>query len=113
MHNVSLLVYSASDLATAKPFFRELIGGDPYVESAQYVGYKQGATEIGLVPSSDGREGALAYWDVDDIAERVRALVAAGGIVAQEVTDVGYGLLVASVKHPSGAIVGLRQQPRG
>ncbi|HTJ26172.1 MAG TPA: VOC family protein [Candidatus Limnocylindria bacterium] len=57
--------------------------------------------------------GAHAYWTVSDIAASVKALVAAGGTVVQEITDVGYGLLVASVKDPNGATVGLRQPPKG
>jgi len=70
--------------------------------------------EIGLVPAGDGREaGALAYWTVSDIEASVKALVAAGGTVVQEITDVAYGLLVASIKDPNGSIVGLRQPPKG
>lgn len=114
MKDVSLIVYPAADMAKAKQFFRELTGADPYVDSPQYVGYKNGDMEIGLVPNRDTREpGGLAYWTVSDIAASVKALVDAGGTVVQEVTDVGYGLLVASVKDPSGSIVGLRQPPKG
>jgi predicted enzyme related to lactoylglutathione lyase len=70
--------------------------------------------EIGLVPDAANRgPGALAYWTVNDIAASVAALVSAGGTVVQDVTDVAYGLLVASVKDPNGAIVGLRQPPKG
>ena len=114
MKDVSLIVYSVADLTTAKRFFRELTGTDPYVDGAQYVGYKSGDMEIGLVPNGDKREpGALACWTVSDIAASVKALIAAGGTVVQEITDVGYGLLVASVKDPNGATVGLRQPPKG
>ena len=68
--------------------------------------------EIGLVPGADKPEaGALAYWTVGDIAARVKALEAAGGTVVQAITDVAYGLLVATVKDPNGATVGLRQFP--
>lgn len=100
-------------MTAAKRFFRELCG-DPYADSARYVGYKSGDMEIGLVPSADKRDAAsaLPYWTVGDIAASVKALVAAGGTVVQEITDVGYGLLVASVKDPNGAIVGLRQPPK-
>lgn len=112
MKDVSLIVYPAADMAKAKQFFRELTGADPYVDSPQYVGYKNGDMEIGLVPNGDKREpGALAYWTVSDIAASVKALVDAGGTVVQDVTDVGYGLLVGSVKDPNGSIVGLRQPP--
>lgn len=113
MKDVSLIVYPAADMAAAKRFFRELTGTEPYADSPQYVGYKSGDVEIGLVPGGDKREpGGLAYWTVDDIAASVKALVAAGGTVVQEITDVAYGLLVASVKDPNGSIVGLRQPPK-
>jgi predicted enzyme related to lactoylglutathione lyase len=114
LKDVSLIIYPAADLTAAKRFFRELNGGDPYVDSPQYVGYKcNGGMEIGLIQNPDGRDAAgLAYWTVDDIAASVDALVAAGGTVAQPITDVAYGLLVASVKEPNGAIVGLRQVPK-
>lgn len=108
---VALIVYSAADLDAAKRFFRELTGSDPYADSPQYVGYKDGDVEIGLVPSADPA-GALAYWTVDDIEASVKSLVQAGGTIAQEIKNVGYGLLVASVKGPSGVTVGLRQFPK-
>lgn len=113
MKDVSLIIYPAPDLPAAKRFFRELIGADPYVDSPPYVGYKSGDTEIGLVPSADKDAGALAYWTVSDIAASLKALVSAGGTVVQDVTDVGYGMLVASIKEPNGATVGLRQPPTG
>ncbi|HEY0797809.1 MAG TPA: VOC family protein [Candidatus Baltobacteraceae bacterium] len=115
MTDVSLILYPVADMNAAKQFFGELIGAEPYVDGApQYVGYKSGATEIGLVPNGDQRESsALPYWDVSDIAGKVKELVAAGGAIVQEITDVGYGMLVASVKDPNGATVGLRQPPQG
>ncbi len=112
MKDVSLIVYPAADLIETKRFFRELTGADPYVDGSQYVGYKCGDMEIGLVPAGDKREpAALAYWTVSDIAASVQGLVGAGGTVVQEIVDVGYGMLVASVKAPNGATVGLRQPP--
>jgi len=112
LSDVSLIIYPAPDPAAAKRFFGELLGSEPYADSPQYIGYKHGDIEIGLVPSAPAEQGALPYWNVDDIAAKVDALVAAGGTIAQPVTDVGYGLLVASVKAPSGALVGLRQFPK-
>jgi len=112
--DVSLIIYPAADLPKAKQFFCELTGTDPYVDGSWYVGYKGGAVEIGLVPSGDNHEpGALAYWSVSDIAASVKGLIGAGGTVVQEITDVGQGMLVASVREPGGTIVGLRQPPAG
>ena len=114
MKDVSLIIYPAADMAKAKQFFRELIGADPYADSPQYVGYKNGDTEIGLVPNAGKLEpGGLAYWTVSDIAASVKSLEEAGGTVVQPITDVAYGLLVASVREPNGSIVGLRQPPKG
>ena len=112
MKDVSLIVYAATDMAAAKPFFRELLGTDPYADTPHYTGFKSGEVEIGLVPGgTNAHPGGLAYWTVDDIASSVKALVAAGGTIVQEVSDVASGLLVASVKDPNGSIVGLRQFP--
>ena len=114
MNDVSLIVYPAADLAAAKRFFRALLGTDPYAESPQYVGYRTGDMEIGLIPNREQRESApLPYWAVSDVAASVKALEDAGGTVVQPIADVGYGLLVASVKDPNGATVGLRQMPNG
>lgn len=112
MSDVSLIIYSTPDMAAAKRFFRALTGGEPYADSPQYVGYKNGEMEIGLVPSGEPRP-PVAYWTVTDIAASVETLEAAGGTVVQPITDVAYGLLVASVKEPNGSIVGLRQPPKG
>ena len=114
MKDVSLIIYSTPDVAKAKQFFRALIGTDPYADSPQYVGYKNGDVEIGLVPfPSKNGSGGLAYWTVDDIAATIKSLEDAGGEVMQPPTDVAQGLLVASVKEPNGSIVGLRQFPKG
>ena len=112
MH-VSLIVYPAADMAAAKRFFTELIGGEPYVDSPQYTGYRDGDMEIGLVPNGNKREpGGVPYWTVTDIADAVKRLTAAGGTIVQDITDVAYGLLVASVKDPNGCVIGLRQMPK-
>lgn len=112
--DVSLITYIVADLTKAKSFFGALTGAEPYVDSAAYVGYRSDGMEIGLVPGGEKREGGgLAYWTVSDIAATVKSLEAAGGTVVQPVTDVGYGLLVASVKDANGATVGLRQPPKG
>lgn len=90
MTDVSLIVYQAPDMAGAKAFFRALIGADPYADAPQYVGFRSGDMEIGLVPGGPSSGGGLAYWTVSDIAATVKALVAAGGTIVQDVTDVGY-----------------------
>jgi len=113
MNAMSLIIYPAADLAKTKRFFSTLLGGEPYVDSPYYVGFKAGEMEIGLVPQTaqPGISGALAYVTVADINGSLATLLAAGAETVQDVTDVANGLLVASVKNPDGTVVGLRQFP--
>jgi predicted enzyme related to lactoylglutathione lyase len=113
MNTVRLILYPADDVPKTKAFFTTLLGTEPYVDSKPYVGFKVGDIEIGLVPKTarGGLSGAVAYVDVSDIKAALETLLAAGAEKGQDITDVGYGLLVASVKDPNGTSVGLRQHP--
>jgi predicted enzyme related to lactoylglutathione lyase len=113
MNSVGLIIYPAADLAKAKEFFATLLGVEPYAENKNYVGFKTGDVEIGLVSqgAQQGISGALAYVTVSDISEALATLIAAGAEKLQDVKEVGYGLLVASVKDPDGTPIGLRQFP--
>ncbi len=107
------IVYPVSDLAQAKTLFRTLLGVDPYVDSAYYVGYKVGDREIGLDPygHSKGITGPVVYVSVADIQSSLKQLLEAGAQEVQAVQDVGGGLLIASVKDADGNDIGLRQNP--
>ncbi|HTU82453.1 MAG TPA: VOC family protein [Candidatus Acidoferrales bacterium] len=115
MNTVDLIIFPANDLEKTKKFFTTLLGTEPYVDGKPYVGFKVGEMEIGLVPNSPQRSmsGALAYVNVPDIKAALESLLAAGAEKGQDVTDVGYGLLVASVKDANGTPIGLRQKPNG
>lgn len=113
MNAVGLIIYTVSDVEKAKDFYRTLLGVDPYVESKPYTGFKTGEVEIGLVPPTPKGPppGGLAYVTVADINAALESLLAAGAQKAQDVKDVGYGMLVASVKDLDGTAIGLRQFP--
>jgi predicted enzyme related to lactoylglutathione lyase len=111
MNSVGLILYPAEDLPKATGFFKTLLGADPYVESPPYVGFKVGEIEIGLVQKKGGPSSPLAYVSVTDIKAALATLVAAGAEITQDVKDVGYGLLVASIKDADGNPIGLRQAP--
>jgi len=66
--------------------------------------------EIGLDPRGRGA-GPIAYWAVTDIRARLDELVAAGAEIAQDVRDVGTGMLIAQVRDAAGSTIGLRQGP--
>jgi predicted enzyme related to lactoylglutathione lyase len=56
-------------------------------------------------------DGALAYWDVDNLPAAVQATIAGGSIVHTPVADVGEGIVTATVRTPGGAILELIDNP--
>lgn len=107
------IIYPVKDLDRAKAVFSEVLGVDPYADEPYYVGFRLAGQEVGLDPNghAKGMTGPVPYWHVDDIRARLEALVEAGAEVVQDVTDVGGGKLIASVKDPDGNVMGLTQDP--
>jgi predicted enzyme related to lactoylglutathione lyase len=77
-----------------------------------YVGFDVDGQHIGLDPNghSRGMTGPLAYAHVDDIRKCLKALLAAGAVAGQEITDVGGGKLIATAKDADGNLIGLLQE---
>ncbi|GAC1429959.1 MAG: VOC family protein [Ktedonobacteraceae bacterium] len=111
---ISLLVYPVKDLTHAKTLYSKLLGVEPYVDGAYYVGFRVGEQEIGLDPNghNKGMTGPIGYWHVNDIQKSLQLLLEAGAHVQQEVQDVGGGRLIAWVKDADGNITGLLQDPQ-
>jgi len=112
-HRVNIIVYPVKDKNVSKVLFSKYLGVEPYVDGAYYVGFRVGDQEIGLNPNAhlQGVTTPIAYIDVTDIKASLQTLVEAGAQVQQDATDVGGGLLVATVKDVDGNILGLRQSP--
>jgi predicted enzyme related to lactoylglutathione lyase len=108
---IALIVYPVTDLSASKTFYRTLLGVEPYVDGAYYVGYRTGDLELGLDPNarSRGITTPIGYVDVADISKALKSLLDAGAKELQPVTEVGGGLRIATVKDPDGNILGLRQ----
>ena len=102
------IIYPVTDLARAKTMFSKLLGVEPTVDSAYYVGFKVEGQEIGLDPNGH-KEGMTPYYPVDDIRKRLQSLVDGGAQILQEIKDIGGGGLIASVKDGDGNIIGLIQ----
>ncbi len=56
-----------------------------------------------------GITGSVGYRHVDDIKRNLRAFLDAGGVLQQDVKDVGGGRLIATVKDADGKVIGLIQ----
>ena len=111
IQGIRLFIYPVKDLAKAKTLYTKLLGTEPYVAGAYYVGFKVGDQEIGLDPNghNKGMTGPVGYWQVNDIRQSLQLLLDAGAQAQQEVKDVGGGRLIASVKDADGNIIGLIQ----
>lgn len=96
---VKTIIYPVKDLGKARALYSALLGTEPYMDEAYYVGFNVGGQDIGLDPRGHGQgmTGPVGYWHVDDISTTVKVLFDAGAQVNQEIHDVGGGKLVASV----------------
>jgi predicted enzyme related to lactoylglutathione lyase len=84
---------------------------EPHSDEPYYVGFNVAGQEVGLDPNghSRGMSAPLAYWHVDHIETKAKALLEAGAETQQEVTDVGGGKLIASLRDADGNVLGLIQ----
>ena len=106
------VIYPVKDLASAKKLYGTLLGVEPYADQPYYVGFNVDDQDVGLDPHGHdkGMTGALPYWHVSDIRASIGVLVAAGGELQQEPTDVGGGNLIATLKDTDGNVIGLFQE---
>jgi catechol 2,3-dioxygenase-like lactoylglutathione lyase family enzyme len=105
------VIYPAQDLAAAKTWWSHLLGEGPYFDEAFYVGFNVGGYELGLLPDADPADGALTYWGVDDVPSAVSAAIADGAFEHAGASEVGDGIVTASVRTPDGSIVGFIFNP--
>ena len=106
---IKTILYSASDITRAKALYTKLLGVEPSVENAYYVGFKIGDQDIGLTPN--GQPGPVAFWHVSDIKNSLQLVLEAGGQIQQAVRDVGGGKLVATARDAEGNLIGFIQMP--
>jgi catechol 2,3-dioxygenase-like lactoylglutathione lyase family enzyme len=105
------VIYPAPDLAAAKEWWTQLLGFGPYFDEPFYVGFEAGGYELGLLPTADPADGALTYWGVADVAAAVASAVALGATEHTPATEVGDGIVTATVTTPPGAILGFIYNP--
>ncbi len=113
IQGIRTFIYPVKDIAQAKALYGKLLGVEPYMDEAYYVGFRLGDQEIGLDPHGhkQGMTGPVGYYQVDDIKKSLQILLDAGAQVHQDVKDVGGGKLIATVKDADSNIIGLIQVP--
>ena len=105
---IKTVIYPASDLARAKAAFSAVLGAAPDMDEPYYVQFNVGDQVIGLDPNGH-QSGAVVYYQVTDIKGTLQALRETGAQVNQDVTDVGGGRLIASVKDADANLIGILQ----
>ncbi len=111
LEGLRTVIYPSPDVDAAKAWWTRLLGIEPYFDQPFYVGFNPGGYELGLLPTADLGDGALTYWGVADVEAAVAAAVAEGATTHSPATEVGEGIVTATVKTPHGAILGLIYNP--
>jgi predicted enzyme related to lactoylglutathione lyase len=108
---IKTVLHPVSDVTKAKPVYAALLGVEPQVDDAWYVGFEAEGQQIGLVPGGgpQAMTSPVAYWHVTDIDAKLAELTAAGATVKDTPRDVGGGRLVATFSDVDGNVLGLIQ----
>ena len=111
MPALTKLIHPVRDLAAARTVYAALLGVEPTMDEAYYVGFDVGDQHLGLDPHghAKGMTGPVGYWQVDDIEKAVSSLTEAGATPAGEPEDVGGGTMVATLTDADGNPIGLIQ----
>ena len=110
-HGLRTTIYPAPDLVASRAWFADLLGCEPYFDEPFYVGFDVGGYELGLNPGANPEDGPIMYWGVDDVAVAVDGALARGSVIHSPLADVGDGIVTATVRTPTGAILGLIFNP--
>jgi catechol 2,3-dioxygenase-like lactoylglutathione lyase family enzyme len=111
LHGLRTVIYPVSDLAASKAWWTAFLGQDPYFAQPFYVGFNVAGYELGLLPDGNRADGAQTYWGVDNVDDAVHAALTDGAVVVSPATDVGEGIVTATVRIPDGSLVGLIHNP--
>jgi predicted enzyme related to lactoylglutathione lyase len=107
-------LYAAPDLARAKDWYARVLGRAPYFDEPFYVGFNVGGFELGLVPDAPvaaAPGGTVACWGVADVPATYARLLELGAQAHDAPTEVGGGIVVATVVDPFGNLLGLIFNP--
>jgi predicted enzyme related to lactoylglutathione lyase len=108
--------YTAVNLATAKAWYADVLGSQPYFDQPFYVGFNVGGFELGITPDTNARherpEAGIAYWGVADAEKSYERLLSKGAKPFEPVKDVGGGVKIGSVRDPFGNVFGVVENPQ-
>jgi predicted enzyme related to lactoylglutathione lyase len=105
-------IYPVPDVVTARQWYAQVLGREPYFAQHFYVGFSVGGFELGLVPSGESdTRGPQPLWGVDNADAAYARLLELGAVALDAVTEVGDGIRVAAVRDPFGNRFGIIENP--
>jgi len=121
LRGLSTVSFFAADYVTARQWYTDFLGLEPYFERPGYCEFRLGdyQQELGLIdtqyaPGTDsatGRAGVVVYWHVDDVNAVLERAVSMGAKQFEAPQDRGHGFVTASVVDPFGNILGIMYNP--
>lgn len=116
MQGLRTVIYKVPNLKQATEWYSKAFEATPYFEEPFYVGFSIEGYELGLLPEevNEGQlraSNVLAYWGVMSMEKEFARLLALGATVHESPTDVGDGIVTASVFDPYGNVIGLIFNP--
>jgi predicted enzyme related to lactoylglutathione lyase len=119
LRGLATVNFYAIDHESAKKWYAEFLGIEPYFNVPGYVEFRIGdyQQELGIIDGSYAPEGysakpsgAIAHWHVDNLQATLDRLIAMGATEYQPITDHSQGketFVTASVADPFGNILGI------
>jgi predicted enzyme related to lactoylglutathione lyase len=126
LRGLATVNFYASDIQSAKKWYSELLGIEPYfalpdLEHPAYIEFRIGdyQHELGIIDakfapknSKAGPGGEIAYWHVDNVTAVHEKLITMGAKQYEPITKRGEaGFTTASVVDPFGNILGIMYNP--
>jgi predicted enzyme related to lactoylglutathione lyase len=122
LRGLTTVRFHTTDLESAKRWYTELLGIEPYFERPGYAEFRIGdyEHELGLLDSKYAGtlgahgEGTIAggpviYWHVDDVRTTLDRLLSLGATPHEPIREFGEGFIGASVVDPFGNTLGIMQ----
>jgi predicted enzyme related to lactoylglutathione lyase len=109
------VIYHVDNLDSAKKWYAEALGIQPYFDQPFYVGFNVGGFELGLDPDSSGvsrGNNLVAYWGVEKIEQSFARLLELGAKKNSDIQDVGGNIRLATVIDPFGNVFGIIENPQ-
>jgi lactoylglutathione lyase len=109
-------IYKVADLAKAKDWYSRVLQIQPYFDEPFYVGFNVAGYELGLQPDDNASPaaaggGVVTYWGVADVGGTYQTLLQLRAAPHEAPTEVGDGIVVATVKDPWGNLFGIIHNP--